>query len=466
MATSKDYDILVVGIGAAGCSAALSSLETAGSLDKSIKVLMLEKTGEKDWGGNSRWTTANFRMIDDNHLYPTFEDDVIKDSNNMVDKNYLHRLALEAVATINWVRAHGVNLERRPDNWTFSGFKMGPEGGGLEIITALRTQAERLGASIIFENTAYKLLQDDEGIINGMVIRDRNGKSKNIFAGAVILAGGGFEGNFEMMTRYLGREATSFRMDVPSTKLHMGECITMAFDIGAAPSGDFGSYHGDVVDLRSSTYRPSIRAYLYGIIVNTRAERFVDEGMDEMSNSFEFIARSVFSQSEHRAYLIFDQKALSIPNFKKNIKSEIPPLEASNLEELAKKINVLPASLSKTVDEYNRAVQPGVFDPGKLDGKHTKGIYPSKTNWAMEIDKPPYICYPIESTMQFTWGGVASDPQGRVLATNGAPIPGLYAAGEMVGFYYRHYTPGTAVLRALTYGRIAGFEAVRWLMEE
>lgn len=458
-----DYDIVVIGVGAAGTAAALSATQTAKAFGRNLSIGILERTDESDWGGNSRWTTANFRMLDENHLYPTFEEDIISDSKGRANKEYVHRLALEALDTIKWIQSNGVHLEARSDNWTVSGFKMGPVGGGLEIITALRRAAEEAGAKIVFEMTAYKLVQDDSGVITGVLVRDRSGRISKINSKAVILAGGGFEGNYEMLTKYIDRNASSFRMDVPSTKTHLGECINMAFEVGAAPSGEFGSYHGDVVDARSNSYRPTIRAYVYGIVVNREGERFTDEGMDEMSNSFEFVARDIFKQPDHTAYLILDKKALSVPNFDKSLKTNVPPYEAGTLEELARILKIPAKRLAETVANFNKSIKPGNYDPTKTDGKRTEGISPPKSNWALEINDPPFYCYPIQGTMQFTWGGLASDSQARVVATNGSPILGLYAAGEVVGFYYNHYTPGTSVLRALAYGRIAGLESVRWI---
>ncbi|MGI0092409.1 MAG: FAD-dependent oxidoreductase [Nitrososphaerales archaeon] len=464
---TREYDAIIVGAGAAGMAAALSAAETAKHLGHEYRITVLERSGESDWGGNSRWTTSNFRMIDEDHLYPTFEEDIIRDSKGKASKEYVRRLALEAVDTIRWICSKGVVLERRPGNWSVSGFKMGPVGGGLEIITHLRAKAEELGVSIIFGATAYKLFLDDDGNVGGLFIRHGNGKSEKLKSRAVILAGGGFEGSYEMLTKYIGRDALALRMDVPATKYHMGECMNMAFEIGAAPSGEFGNYHGDVVDLRSTAYRSSIRAYVHGVLVNINGERFADEGMDEISGSFEFMSRGIFRQPGHRAFVIFDKKAHSIQMLGKDIKTSIPPYEANSLEKLAGMIGInAPSKLVKTIEEFNTSVQPGQFDPSKLDGKHTSGINPPKSNWALEVDTPPFYCYPVEGTVQFTWGGVASDSKGRVCMAGGSPILGLYAAGETVGFYYHHFTPGTAVMAALTYGRIAGFEAISWIAGE
>lgn len=459
-----DFDIIVVGAGAAGSSAALSAAETSKAFDKKHRIVMLDRKGEDSWGGNSRWTTANFRMLDENHLYPTFEEDIIKNTKDKANPEYVRKLAVEAVDTIHWIRDNGVKLEERPADWTANDFKMGPKGGGLEIITALREKAERFGVSVMLETTAYKLLQDEIGAIEGIFVRDKKGKGRKLTSRAVILGGGGFEGNYEMLTKYMGPKAAFFRLDTPATKDHMGECINMALEAGAAPSGEFAGYHGDLVDPRSSAFRPIIRCFPYGILVNSAGERFIDEGMDDMSNAFEYMARATFEQPGHRSYFIFDEKVREVVI--KNVKTSFPPYSADTLKELAVITNLPYERLAKTVQEFNNSVQPGTFNPAKRDGKCALGLSPRKSNWAVEIDKPPFYCYPAEGTMMFTYGGVATDAQARIIDTNGAPIQGLYAAGEMTGLYYHHYTPGTSVLRALTFGRIAGFEAVRWIVEE
>ena len=150
----------------------------------------------------------------------------------------------------------------------------------------------------------------------------------------------------------------------------------------------------------------------------------------------------------------------------KDIKTNVPPYEAQTLQELAGIIKIDPIRLEETISVFNNAVEDGKFDPSKLDGKCTRGVIPPKSNWALKIDKPPFYCFPVQGTVQFTWGGVASDRNGRVCDADGAPIEGLYAAGETVGLFYHHFTPGTAVLSALTYGRISGIESVRWLAGE
>ena len=84
----------------------------------------------------------------------------------------------------------------------------------------------------------------------------------------------------------------------------------------------------------------------------------------------------------------------------------------------------------QTIKEYNAAVQPGEYNPTILDGKHTSGITPPKSNWALPIDTPPFLGFAVTCGITFTFGGLRIDTRGQVLDTEGNPIPGLYAAGE------------------------------------
>ena len=460
---------MIVGAGAAGTAAALSAAETAKTLAENVRIVLIEKSDEDHWGGNSRWTTAFFRMSDEDHLDPHLVEDLIGDSLGKFNNDYALTFVREAMDTMRWVRSNGVTLENRAERFVLPvGDKINVHaaGGGLSIITALRKGAELLGVSVLLETTAYKLSLTSDGVVDGIWVRSRSGKVQKLFCHAVILAGGGFEDNYEMLTKYLGNEATSLRPDVARIQAHMGECINLALEAGAAPSGDYGGHHGMVVDTRSTTFAPNIYAYIHGIIVNAKGERFTDEGATIITESFEEVSNRIFQQPGHIAFIILDKNSIAIPNFEKLILSKVPPIIASSLEELARSINVPSYALRKSLEVFNASVIEGRFDPTQLDGKHTSGIWPPKSNWARPIDTPPFYCYPVEGTIQFTWGGIASDFRARALATNGSPIHGLYVAGEMVGQNYHHYTSGTSVMRALVFGRIAGFEAVRMILKE
>ena len=156
------------------------------------------------------------------------------------------------------------------------------------------------------------------------------------------------------------------------------------------------------------------------------------------------------------------------------------PEQSDTIEGLAEKLKLDPKELKKTVDEFNAAINDKEFDLLKLDGKATTGLSPNKTNWANPISKGPFFGYPMKAQLTFTYGGLKCDLDSKVLATNGAPIPNLYCAGELSGLckfcalsspiilltkllVYNEYPPATSVLRSLTFGRIAGRDAAQAL---
>lgn len=461
MPETTDFDIIVIGCGAAGTAAALSAAEAAKLMGKPLRIVIIERADEKNWGGNSRWTGSILRMKDQRTLPPKFEEDLVTYSQGRSDPEVIRAFIENAVDTLQWVSSKGVEFESANLHYlAASSPYITPKGGGLMVITALLNHARALGVHVAFETTAWQLSLNDDGSIN-VWIRDRDG-SHNVVARAVILATGGYEGNAEMLARYVGDAAYHLRMYSPGEFYNRGEGIAMVQMIGGKLSGHFSYFHGGPVDPRSNTVMPLVDAFPYGIVVNQLGGRFVDEGADTVDNNANDVALGILDQPGYSGFVICDQKLRSIPGWERTILTDQPPIEAQSIEELASKIGVPREALSRTVREFNAAVQPGRFNPNEKDAKCTKGIEPPKSNWAMPLDKPPLICYPIVCGLSHTCGGIASDHSGRVLSEDGHVISGLYAAGELTGFYYYRYVTATSVFRALVFGRIAGREAARY----
>lgn len=115
------------------------------------------------------------------------------------------------------------------------------------------------------------------------------------------------------------------------------------------------------------------------------------------------------------------------------------------------------------METFNAAVQPGAFDPVVKDGKRTVGIVPPKSNWALPIDTPPYQAFPVTCGITFTYGGLRIDGSARVLHRSGRPIPGLFAAGELVGgLFYHNYPGGSGLAAGAVFGRRAGRSAAEY----
>jgi tricarballylate dehydrogenase len=133
---------------------------------------------------------------------------------------------------------------------------------------------------------------------------------------------------------------------------------------------------------------------------------------------------------------------------------------ADTIEELAQQLGIDAAGLGRTVRDFNSACQPGDYNPAILDGVGTKGITPPKSNWALPIDRPPYTGFVVTCGITFTFGGLRISDKAEVLDLTDRPIPGLYAAGELVGgIFYGNYLGGAGLMSGAVFGRLAGRSA-------
>jgi tricarballylate dehydrogenase len=143
-------------------------------------------------------------------------------------------------------------------------------------------------------------------------------------------------------------------------------------------------------------------------------------------------------------------------------------VQADTLEDLAARMeDVQPARFLDTVREFNAAVRREVpFDPNVKDGRCTRGLAIDKSNWANPIERPPFVAYSVTCGITFTFGGLKIDTSARVLDVDDAPLPGLYAAGELVGgLFYYNYPGSSGLMAGSVFGRIAGREAARHALE-
>jgi len=300
--------------------------------------------------------------------------------------------------------------------------------------------------------------------VTGVEIRKPDGSTESIAARAVVLASGGFEANVEMRTRYLGPNWDLAR--VRGTPYNTGDGIRMALDIGAQAWGHWSGCHAVQWDYNAPWHGDrkvgdnfQKHSYPVGIIVNVDGQRFVDEGADMRNYTYVKYGREVIKQPRRAAFQIFDQKVVDLLREEYRIR-EVTKAEANTLEELARKLEIDIDGFVRTVREFNAAVQPGTFNPAIKDGKGTRGIKPAKSNWAQPLDTPPYVGYAVTTGITFTFGGLHITTDGHVLNGEGRAIPGLYAAGELVGgLFYNNYPGGAGLMAGAVFGRIAGRSA-------
>jgi tricarballylate dehydrogenase len=370
--------------------------------------------------------------------------------------------AQAAGPTIAWLKTFGVRFGFLPTYFiTSCQPRMAPIGGGLALIEALAAFAENKGARFFYQTTARNLVQDEDGAVVGVRAVGPGNRALMLSAGAVVLASGGYQGNAEMLTHYIGPRARYIRPVARGGYYDKGEGIRMALAIGAAPCGDFGRFHAEPLDPRSGAPEPIVLVFNYGILVNRDGRRFVDEAPATVDATYEAITRLVLEQPDGIAYAILDSAIDDVPGWRRSVRSDQPPIKADSIAELAGKLGLNGDELARTVAAYNAACPlAGTFDPLVLDGLATEsGLIPRKSNWSRPLTQPPFLAYPIICGNCFTFGGLKVNSNSQVLNADGEPIPGLYAAGETIGLYYGTYTGATSVLRGAVFGRIAGQHA-------
>jgi len=479
------FDLVVVGCGVAGLSAAVSALE------RGATVAILERASEEERGGQTRWTEAGMRMKDDTQVSDDFEHHFAENSGhyldprlideaagsyenwspivktlNFTDPELITTLSDRAGPTLQWLKTYGVRFTDYISYFiTTCTTRIQPVGGGLALIEALGTAAENKGATFFYRTTARGLVQQDDGRVTGVTAVGPNNAALTLDAKAVILASGGFEGNAEMLVHYLGPRARYIRPVARGGYYNKGEGIRMALGIGAAPAGDFGQIHAEPLDPRSGAPEPIVLVFNYGILVNKRGQRFIDESPNTVDATYESITRRIVDEPDGIAYAVMAADLEDVPNWRRSVRSDQPPISAPTLAELAAKLEIPADAFEQTVADYNAACADeatvrATFKPLETDGLATKSGYaPKKSNWARPLTKGPFVAYPMICGNCFTFGGIKVDARSRVVNTDGEVIPGLYAAGEMTGLYYGTYTGATSVLRGAVFGRIAGQDA-------
>ncbi|MBI2960647.1 MAG: FAD-dependent oxidoreductase, partial [Betaproteobacteria bacterium] len=357
------FDVIVVGCGVAGLAAAVSAAE------QGARVALLERAVRSERGGQSRYTEAYLRMKSEREVSDDFETHLAENGAGYVDPDLvaetagpretqsnlarsldiadpavIHALALGAGPTVAWLKQLGVRFDFLPTAYlTRSQPRLLPIGGGLAILDALAGRAESLGVAFFYETTASGLHRDADGRVIGLSARSRQAGAME-FAGKVVLASGGFEGNSEMQTRYLGPRSVYLRPICKGGYYNRGEGIQMALDAGAATCGDFGSYHAEPIDPRSGKAEAAVFLFPYGILVNKQARRFTDEAPGTVDAYYERVTRRVYEQPEGLAYVILDAKHTRIPNYRLGIRTDKPPIAADSVSELAAKLS-LPAGV-------------------------------------------------------------------------------------------------------------------------
>ena len=485
-------DVVVVGAGNAALCAALAAREGGAS------VIVLERAPEAESGGNSRFTAGAIRTVyngveDLKKLIPDltadeiartdygtytreqYYDDIARVTQDRADPDMAEALVERSFDTLLWMRGKGIRFLPAYGRQAFKvgdkvrfwgGLTVEASGGGPGLVAALHAAAARNGIAIHYSTRALSLLVDERRV-RGVHARQGQ-RSFDIAAKTVVLACGGFEANAEWRTRYLGPGWDLAK--VRGTRFNTGDGIRMALDAGAMPHGHWSGCHAVGWDRNAPEFGDLAvgdgfqkHSYPFGIMVNATGRRFVDEGADFRNYTYAKYGRVVLEQPAQFALQVFDAKVLHLLRDEYRIR-QVTKARADTLEVLAPKLEgVDAAAFLDTVNAFNRAVRQDIpFDPTVKDGRCTKGLAVPKSNWANPLDTPPFEAYHVTCGITFTFGGLRIDGEGRVIDSDGETIPGLCAAGELVGgLFYFNYPGGTGLMSGAVFGRLAGTTAAK-----
>ena len=439
----NDYDVVIIGSGGTGLSAAIQANELG------MKVAVLEK--EEGLGGNTNRASSGMNAAETNvQLHHGVIDNVAdfyhetyKDGGRLNDKDMLGYFVYHTAPAIDWLADHDIKL----DDITITGgmskkrthrpASMAPIGGFL-VKSLLKVVAQE-DIPVFNKTKVTELRRADDGRVNGVKV-DADGITKIINAKAVILATGGFGASKEYIKR--------FRPDLESYKTTnqpgaTGDGLKLAENVGAE------LMQMNLVQVHPTVQQDNPHVYLIGeavrgegaILVNAAGKRFVNE-----LNTRKIVSNAITALPEHSAYLILDQ----------GIRDHVKAIEfydkvglvvhGETIEDLAKKINVDPSNLKQTVATWNQAVE-----------NHDDAEFGRTTGMDRGITNPGFFAIHIAPAIHYTMGGIHITPKTQVLDGNGDIIKGLFAAGEVAGgLHGNNRVGGNSIAETIVFGRQAG----------
>ncbi len=488
-----DYDVIVVGGGNAALCAAISAVE------QGARVAVFERSPEAERGGNSTYTDGKYRAVyngvdDVRALVPDLTEDEVASSDfgsysesdffddmgritqNRTDPDLCEILVRNSRDILFWLKSVGVRfmpnygrqaykVDGRFKFW--GGTTLTVAAGGPGLVDSLYRAAEKRGVVIHYDAWVRDLVYSEDAGVSGVTVRI-DGRLQTVRAGAVVLACGSFEANAEWRAKYLGPGWDLAK--VRGSKYNTGDGLAMAMKVGALPYGHWSGCHATAWERYASDFGDMVNtpqyqrhSYTFGIVVNAQGERFIDEGADFRNYTYAKYGREVLEQPGQVAWQIYDGKVLHLLTSEYRTRT-VTKVRADTLDDLIAQLDEVDSEgLRRTITEFNAAVTKDVpFDPNSRDGRSAPGLAVPRSNWANPIDTPPFEAYAVTCGITFAFGGIRVTTEGQVVDTDLKPIPGLFAAGEMVGGIFYHNYPGASGLTSgSVFGRLAGGNAAR-----
>lgn len=442
------YDLVIVGAGGAGMTAALQAKEAG------MNPVILEKMPVA--GGNTIKSSSGMNASETKYQKANgiedsndkFFEETLKGGKGTNDKELLRFFVDHSSEAIDWLDTKGIELS----NLTITGGMSekrthrpadGSAIGGYLVDGLVRNIREE--NIPLFVNADVTEILETDGTVDGVKVKLDDKETKDIKAGAVVVTTGGFGANKEMLEEYDPELKDYVTTNQEGTT---GDGIKMIEKLGGA-----------TVDMKEIQIHPTVqqeKAYLIGeavrgegaILVSQEGTRFVDE-----LGTRDKVSAAINALPEKSAYLIFDQgvrdRAKAIDFYDK----QGFVVEGQTIEELAKKIDVPEAELNETLTAWNQEVA------AKEDSQFGR-----TTGMEHDLGTAPYYAIKIAPGIHHTMGGVKINTQTEVLNKENEPIKGLYAAGEVTGgLHGANRIGGNAVADIIIFGRQAGTEAAAYV---
>ena len=443
-----DTGIVIIGAGGAGMTAAIMAHQAG------MDFVILEKMPYV--GGNTTKATGGMNAAETHYQKEQgiedskalFAADTMQGGHALNDPKLVAMLANSSSDAIDWLDSIGAELPKI----SFSGgasvnrIHAPADGSGVGnyLVDHFSAKLTELGVDVMLNTTATELLVDAEGKICG--VKAEGADANYTFnCKAVILATGGFGANLDMIAEYRPDLKGTVTTNAPGAT---GDGILMAQALGA-----------DVVDIEQIQLHPTVEQTTSmlitesvrgdgAILVNQQGLRFTNELLTR-----DAVSAAELAQEGQYAYILFDQNLRDhLKAIEKYVKAELT-VQADTIEGLAEQLGIDPATLAKTLADWNEIVK-NQRDP---DFGRTTGMN-------ADLTTPPYYAIKIAPGIHHTMGGVKINTEAQVINTEGKAIPGLFAAGEVTGGVHGgNRLGGNAVADIVIFGRIAAQSAIDYV---
>ena len=456
-AVEQTTDVLVIGAGIAGLSAAMSARENGAD------VVIIDKMSAA--GGTTNLAGGILVCIDselfaDNRLESDSLEAVKafweeKMAYSGVDSGYPDWERLEGVLadtgdTVDWMVSNGIEFDSTPYAMSSSYPMALANGGGAGLINMLVDACAEKGIELMLNTKGTSLITDDTGAVVGAVAETEDSVI-TFHAGSVILATGGISQNEELVEKY-SPKLTRAGLIPTSAVSHTGDGFLMALEVGAGTFDVFATpLFSTVVDPDLSALTDTSALTIYGQLgVNANGDRFGNEAISTGWDTMDYTASDMIQDGNAPFWYIYDSSNEdAVAALEAGVESGVV-VKADTIEALALGMHVYTDRLVATYEAYSAAVAAG---EDEAFGKDAAFLLP--------IEKAPFYAVKVYPTTFGSAGGVTTTDQGAVTTQEGEVIPGLYAAGEMSNryFYNENYILAASLGLYSTMGRRAGAAA-------